>query len=302
MSSITGNRKTLRSVSLPSRIIINTMFTIYAVLCIGPLLLVLAGSLSNETDILTYGFNLIPKKISFTAYDFVIGNGREVVRAYLYTIFATVTGTLVGLLLTASLAYPISRKDFKYRNKFAFFVYFTMLFNGGLVPMYLVYTQLIPLKDNILALVLPNMIGAFNILLMRTFFVQNIPDAVVESAEIDGASIYRIFFTMVLPLSKPVLATVALFSAISYWNDFFRNMLFINDGSISNLQYLLYRITQQIQIMNQNPELSMRLGGSIPDETARMAMVIVTIGPIIFLYPFVQKYFIKGLVVGAVKG
>jgi putative aldouronate transport system permease protein len=137
---------------------------------------------------------------------------------------------------------------------------------------------------------------------MRTFFAQNIPDAVVESAEIDGASVYRIFLMIVLPLSKPALATVALFSGMSYWSNFFFNMLFINDGRINNLPYLLYRITQQIQVINQNPELAMRLGGSLPDETARMAMVIVTIGPIIFLYPFLQKYFIKGLVVGAVKG
>lgn len=302
MSSIAGKKRDLQSVSLPSRIIINTLFVIYAIVCVGPLLLVLSGSLSKESDILSYGFNLIPREISFSAYDFIIGNGSEVLRAYMYTIIATTTGTLAGLLMTAALAYPLSRKDFKYRNKFSFYVYFTMLFNGGLVPMYLVYTQLVPLKDSLLALIIPNMIGAFNVLLMRTYFVQNVPDAVVESAEIDGASIYRIFFTIVLPLSKPVLATVALFSAISYWNDFFRNMLFINDGNISNLQYLLYRITQQIQVMNQNPELSMRLGGSIPDETARMAMVIVTIGPIIFLYPFVQKYFIKGLVIGAIKG
>jgi putative aldouronate transport system permease protein len=264
--------------------------------------LVLAGSFSNESDILKYGFNFVPPEISLNAYRLILGNGSEVLKAYYYTILTTVIGTIVGLLLTASLAYPLSRKDFKYKNQFSFYVYFTMLFNGGMVTMYLVYTQLIPLRNTIFALIIPGLMGAFNVLLMRTFFAQNIPDAVVESAEIDGASVYRIFLMIVLPLSKPALATVALFSGMSYWNNFFFNMLFINDGRINNLPYLLYRITQQIQVINQNPELAMRLGGSLPDETARMAMVIVTIGPIIFLYPFLQKYFIKGLVVGAVKG
>jgi putative aldouronate transport system permease protein len=289
-------------ISLPSKIILHLAFVLYTILCIGPLLLVLAGSFSNESDILKYGFNFVPPEISLNAYRLILGNGSEVLKAYYYTILTTVIGTIVGLLLTASLAYPLSRKDFKYKNQFSFYVYFTMLFNGGMVTMYLVYTQLIPLRNTIFALIIPGLMGAFNVLLMRTFFAQNIPDAVVESAEIDGASVYRIFLMIVLPLSKPALATVALFSGMSYWNNFFFNMLFINDGRINNLPYLLYRITQQIQVINQNPELAMRLGGSLPDETARMAMVIVTIGPIIFLYPFLQKYFIKGLVVGAVKG
>ena len=300
--SLFGKTRSALQISLPSRLIINAMFTLYAIICIAPLLLVLAGSFSKEEDILTTGFTFFPRQLSLTAYRLIIGNGIEVLKAYYYSILSTVVGTVAGVTLTAALAYPISRKDFRYRNQIAFYVYFTMLFSGGMIPTYLVYTQLIPLRNTVYALIVPGLIGAFNILLMRTFFSQNIPDAVVESAEIDGASVYRIFFTMVIPLSKPAIATVALFTGISYWNNFFNNMLYITNGQIHNLPYLLYRITQQIQIINQNPELAARLGGSLPDETARMAMVIVSIGPIIFLYPFLQGYFVKGLVVGAVKG
>jgi putative aldouronate transport system permease protein len=285
-----------------SQIIINIIFVLYALACLCPILIIIAGSFSKESDILAFGYSIIPKTFSLNAYRFILGNGKEVANSYFYTILSTVVGTGVGLIVSAALAYPLARKDFKYRNGFSFYVYFTMLFNGGMVPLYLVYTRLIPVRDTALALIIPNMIGAFYVLLMRTFFVQNIPEAIVESAEIDGASTYRIFFTMILPLAKPVLATVALFSGVAYWNDFFRNMLLANNGTVNNLQYLLYRITQQIAVMDQNPEVARQLGGSIPDETARMAMIIILMGPIVFLYPSVQKYFIKGLTVGSVKG
>lgn len=282
--------------------IINLIFIIYSALCIGPLLLVLGCSFATESDVVSYGFSFIPRNFTLNAYRFIFGNGKELFQAYFYTVFSTVTGTVTGVIIMAALAYPISRKDFKAKNGFSFYVYLTMLFNGGMVPLYLVYTQLIPIRNTVLALILPNMIGGFYILLMRGYFAQNIPEAIVESAEMDGASTYRIFFTIVLPLSKPVLVTVGLFSAIAYWNDFFRNMLLANNGVINNLQYLLYRITVQIQVMNQNPAVAQSLGGSIPDETARMAMAILVVAPIAILFPFMQKHFVKGLTVGAVKG
>ena len=297
-SGIAYGRKT---VSI-SQIVINAVFMLYSVICVGPLLLVLGSSFSTESDVLSSGYRFIPLNFTLNAYKFIFGNGRELFQAYFYTVTATVAGTVAGVLIMAALAYPISRKDFGPRNKFSFYVYLTMLFNGGMVPLYLVYTQLIPIKNSILALIIPNMIGGFYILLMRGYFAQNIPDAVVESAEIDGASTYRIFFTIVLPLSKPILVTVGLFSAIAYWNDFFRNMLLANNGVINNLQYLLYRITLQIQVMNQNPDVVQSLGGSIPDETARMAMAILVVAPIALLFPFMQKHFVKGLIVGSVKG
>lgn len=295
----------INSISSGSELLIKIIFSVYSILCVFPLLLVLAVSFSSENAIAVSGYKIIPQEFSLRAYELLIGSGGKIGRAYATTIFTTLVGTFLAILISASLAYPISRKDFKYRNKFAFFVYFTMLFNGGMVPLYLVYTQLIPLKNSLLALIIPNMISAFYVLLMRTYFVQNIPDSIVESAEIDGASVYRIFFTIILPLAKPVLATVGLFTAMSYWNDFFRNMLFFFNDKVMNLQYLLYRIQQHIEFMSSNPEVASRMlanGGVIPNETARMAMVIITIGPIIFIYPFVQKYFVKGLTIGAVKG
>jgi putative aldouronate transport system permease protein len=285
--------------------ILNIVFAMYTIVCVFPLLLVFAVSFSDENTVTRSGYKIIPQAISTKAYEFILSNGVQILEGYWLTILSTVVGTTLSLLITASLAYPISRRDFKHRNKFAFYVYFTMLFNGGMIPLYLVYTQMIPLKNSIACLIIPNMISAFHVLLMRTNFAQNIPDSVVESAEIDGASVYRIFFTIVLPLSTPVLASIGLLTAISYWNDYFRNMLFVNDDSIANLQYLLYRIQQQVQFMNANPNAAQRIiesGSSLPNETARMAMVILAIGPIIFAYPFVQKYFVKGLTVGAVKG
>lgn len=171
---------------------------------------------------------------------------------------------------TAALAYPLSRQDFAYRNRFNFYVVFTMLFNGGMVPFYIVYSQLIPLENTLLALIIPNMISGFNVILMRTYFAQNIPDSVVEAAEIDGASIMTVFFRMILPLSKPVLATVGLFVGMSYWNDYFRCMLFVSNDDVMSLQYPLYRVQTEIQVMNTNPQLASHPGAAIPSDTARM--------------------------------
>ena len=292
----------MNSISFAGNITLNITFSIYAIVCIFPLLLVLAVSLSDEADIVDYGYRIIPKSISLISYQFILSSGDKILSAYGYTIVSTIAGTILALLITSSLAYPLSRKSFKYRNKFAFYVYFTMLFNGGMVPLYIVYTQIIPLKNSIYALIIPNLVSGFYVLLMRTYFSQNISDSIVESAEIDGASTFRIFFTMVLPLAKPVLATVGLFTAMGYWNNYFRNLLFVYDDRVMNLQYLLFRMQSEIEVMNTDPQLIVELGKYIPQETSRMAMVILTIGPIIFLYPFLQRYFIKGLTIGSVKG
>lgn len=283
-------------------IAINTLLVFYSLICIFPLIVVLVISFTDEAAIATNGYQLIPAKTSLVAFEYLSGNLHQILNGYGITLFSTAMGTILSILITAAFAFPISRQSFKYRNRFAFYVYFTMLFNGGTVPYYIIYTQVIPLKNTIWSLILPNMVGGFNILLMRTYFRQNIPDEIVEAAQIDGAGDIRVFSTIVMPLAKPVLATIGLLSAIGYWNDYFRNMLFIFDDSIMNLQYLLYRIQVQLNVINTNPEIAMRLGGAIPQETVRMAMVLVTIGPIIFLYPFLQKYFVKGLTIGAVKG
>lgn len=295
-------KKNYKDLPPAANITVNALLVLYSLLCIFPLLVVLIISFTDESAIATNGYQLIPAKTSMVAFEYLSGNLHQILRGYGVTLFSTAVGTLLSILITAAFAFPISRQSFKYRNRFAFYVYFTMLFNGGTVPYYIIYTQVIPLKNTIWSLIIPNMVGGFNILLMRTYFKQNIPDEIVEAAQIDGAGDIRVFSTIVMPLAKPVLATIGLLSAIGYWNDYFRNMLFIFDDSIMNLQYLLYRIQVQLNVINTNPEIAMRLGGAIPQETVRMAMVLVTIGPIIFLYPFLQKYFVKGLTIGAVKG
>jgi len=203
-------------------------------------------------------------------------------------------------------SYPISRKSFKYRNFFSFFIFFTMLFQGGLVPWYILYTKYLGLKNNLIALVMPAVMNAFYVLITKTFFSLNIPDSVLEAARIDGASEFNIFFTIVIPMSKPVIATIALFASLNYWNDWYLCLLFINNPKFYNLQYSMYQALRSLQFLTSS--LATASGNTssalanVPGETLRMAMAIIGIGPIVFAYPFFQKYFIKGLTIGAVKG
>jgi putative aldouronate transport system permease protein len=228
-----------------------------------------------------------------------------IIRAYGVTILATVAGGLGGLLLTSLLAYPISRNDLPLRKTLSFYIFFTLLFNGGLVPWYLVFTHIFNVKDTIWALIMPGLLlNGFFVLIMRTFFQTTIPMAVIESAYMDGAGEFRIFFQIVLRLSTPVLATIGLFVTIAYWNDWFNSLVFINDYKYYSLQYLLNKILLNIQFLAQNTQNNnaAQLIAQLPTETVRMAMAVIGVGPIIFAYPFFQKYIIKGLTVGAVKG
>lgn len=288
------------SVSSGVNLVLNIFFILYSAICTLPLLLVLAVSFSTEKDIVLGGYRLIPETFTFEAYKAIFEGSNKIFNAYATTIIVTIVGVVVGVFITAMTAYPLSRKNLKYRNKISFYLYFTSLFNGGLVPWYLVYTQLLPLRNTILALIIPNMIGAFNIIIMRTYFNNNIHDSLIESARIDGASETRTFFTIVLPLATPVLATIGLFTSLGYWNDFFRPLIFISEDKFINLQYLLYKIQSNIEFINTNPEYFGKV--HVPSETARMAMVIMAVGPIVFVYPFLQRYFIKGLTIGSVKG
>ncbi|WP_331710602.1 carbohydrate ABC transporter permease [Paenibacillus elgii] len=211
------------------------------------------------------------------------------------------------MIIMAMYAYPISRRDFPHKNVFSFFMFFTMLFNGGLVPWYLVYTQMLNFKNTLLALILPLLVSAFFVLMLRTFFSGTIPPALIESAKIDGAGEFRIFAQIILPLSLPVLATVSLFQTLNYWNDWFTSLVFITGSKNVNLQYLMYKTMLDIQFLTSNTQALQAInqsggGLNLPTETVRMAMAVLGIGPIVFAYPFFQKYFVKGLTVGAVKG
>ncbi|MFC3787507.1 carbohydrate ABC transporter permease [Paenibacillus sp. GCM10012307] len=275
-----------------------------SVMCILPVILMAVSSITDEKTIYTKGYSFIPEKFSFEAYQFIWQDADRILHAYGITILITLIGTLSGLIITALLAYPLSRKDMPLNRFFSLFVFFTMLFNGGLVPTYLVYTQLFDLKNTLLALIVPALLmNAFYIMLMRTFFKTSIPDALIEAAKIDGAGEFFIFLRIVLPLSLPILATVALFQTINYWNDWFNGMVYVTDSKLYSLQNLLNRILLDIQfIANSNFGSQAELAADLPMESVRMALAVIGVLPILIAYPFFQKYFVKGLTIGAVKG
>ncbi|MFC5530680.1 carbohydrate ABC transporter permease [Cohnella yongneupensis] len=296
------------SISPLANVIVHGFFWLYSLACVLPVLLVIVVSLSNEDSVLLHGYQFFPEKFSGFAYEFLFrDNWLSIVKAYGYSTFITVAGTLVGVIMMALFAYPISRKDFPARKAFTFYVFFTMLFSGGLVPFYLTYVQYLDLKDSLLALIIPLLISPFFVLLMKTFFTSSIPSEVLESATIDGAGEFRIFWGIVLPLSLPVLATVALFTTLTYWNDWFLSMIFITTEDKISLQYLMYKTMLNIQYLTSNPNATQSISASggllnLPSETVRMAMCVVGIGPMMLAYPFFQRFFVKGLTVGAVKG
>jgi ABC-type sugar transport system, permease component len=286
---------------------VNIVFILYTILCIIPILLLLMVSFSSEDAVMREGYKFIPSVFDTGAYDFLFEDFRQVARSYGITISVTVIGTVLSMVMVAMYAYPISRRDFPHARFFTFIVFFTMLFGGGLVPWYLVYVQLLGLKNTLWSLIMPLLIPAFWVLVTRTFFATSVPSAVLESARIDGAGEIRIFFQIVMPLSLPVLATVALFQTVTYWNDWFLSLVFITNNENVSIQYLMYKTMQNVQYLAQNSQAMqalMQAGAYIrfPAETMRMAMAVVGIGPIVLAYPFFQKYFIKGLTVGAVKG
>lgn len=290
----------IKNESMLFKIFVNTIFILFCLGCILPLILVFGISISDELAIAANGYHIIPKKISFEAYRYIFSGSNSLLSAYKVTIFVTVAGTMLSLLLTSMFAYPLSRKDLKYRNSIALYVFFPMLFNGGLVPFYILVSRYLHLKDSIFVLIIPYLVGSWYVLLMRNYF-KTVPDSVIESAKIDGAGEFRIFFRIVLPLSLPALATIGLFTTLAYWNDWWLALLFIEKRSLMPLQYTLQSILLNIEVLINNVK-TRDSAIKIPAETARMAMVILAIGPVIFAYPFYQKYFIKGLTVGSIKG
>ncbi|MGM0753126.1 MAG: carbohydrate ABC transporter permease [Bacillota bacterium] len=276
----------------------------FAFLCIFPFLYVIIISLSNEQSLAENGYQLIPEQWSLEAYKYLWEMKTQVIRAYGVTILVTVLGTFISVTVIALYAYAISRKQFVFRKQFTFIAFFTMLFSGGMVPFYIVMTQFLDLKNSMWALILPMAVNAFYIIIMRTFFLRSVPEAILESARIDGAGEWRIFLTIVLPLSVPGIATIALFNTLAYWNDWFNALLFIDDPNLIPLQSLLMRIENNMDFIKQNAMLSNQNSSileSIPQDSARMAMVVIATLPIALSYPFFQKYFIKGLTIGGVK-
>lgn len=302
--AVPRKKRDFHNLSKPWNVVFNFIAGIFSFLCIFPFLFVVIISFTDENVLARDGYRLIPAKWSLGAYRYVFESGDLLLRSYGVTIFITVIGTLISLLFIALYAYAISRKSFRYRNFFAFFAFFTMLFNGGLVPTYIIVTQLLGLKDTIWALIMPLAMNAFYVMILRTFYSTSVPDAIIESGKIDGAGEFRIFLKLVLPLSLPGLATIALFSTLGYWNDWFNALLYIDTPNLVPLQSMLMRIETSMQFIlqnSQNSSLSLEALRSMPQDTSRMAMVVLATGPIVFAYPFFQRYFIQGLTIGAVK-
>ena len=299
------NKYEKNSVSKPVNIILNIIFIVNVILCLSPIVLVFMVSITDESMINKFGYSFLPEKFSLQAYSYIFNDSGQIIRSYMISIFITIAGTALSVLVTALYAYPISRKDFRFKNIFAFIIFFTMLFNGGLVPWYMVYANLLQLKDSFAVLILPGMLSAMNVLMVRTFFSNSLPDSIIESAKIDGAGEFRIFFSIVIRLSTPVLATIGLFNTLHYWNDWFNALMFISDKNKMPLQYLLYKVQSSIEILNEINNTTGQGAGSLaqlPNQSTRMALCIVTIGPVILAYPFFQKYYVKGLTIGAIKG
>lgn len=276
--------------------------SVLAILCFIPFIMILTGSLTEENTIVREGYKLIPNHLSFESYAYIFKAPGQILKAYQITLLVTIIGTAAGLFLTAMTAYVLQRKDFKYRNAFAFYFFFTTLFSGGLVPWYILIIKYLSLKNSLLALILPLLLNVFYIIIMRSFMSSTIPDAISESAKIDGAGDFRIFLSIILPLSKPGLATIGLFIALNYWNDWYHALLFIEKESLYPLQYFLYNILNSINFANSSAAQSGVAVVAMPKESFKLAMTVVATGPIILLYPFVQKYFVQGITVGAVKG
>ena len=281
--------------------IFTAIIVVFALVCLVPFVLVISSSFTSETSIIQNGYNLIPKQFSLDAYKLLF-RSNTMGPAYMVTIFITVVGTILSMLISSAAGYALSCKQFYYRGKVAFFIYFTMLFSGGLVPTYLWVTKYLHLTDSIWSLILPSMVNPWNLLLLRNFF-NGIPESLSESARIDGANDLVILFKIILPISLPGLATVGLFYALAYWNEWYKALLYIRDSHKYPLQYLIMQIQRNIQFVQQNAALGgAATEGIVPAYSSQMATAVVTIGPIILLYPLLQKYFVKGLTVGSVKG
>ncbi|QGR00091.1 carbohydrate ABC transporter permease [Paenibacillus psychroresistens] len=281
------------------QIISYTIVALIALFCLLPFIVLVAGSLSSESAVLKSGYWFWPREFSLYAYKFIFRYPAEVLNAFRLSILVTVIGTLVSLFISTMAAYVLYRREVKFRNTLAFFLFFTTLFNGGLAPFYMWITSSLHLKNTFLVLVLVPMFNVMYVLILRSFIRSSIPEALVESAKIDGAGDFRIFMQLILPLSKPALASIGLFTGLAYWNDWWTSMMFTDKAAYVTLQYLLYKMLSSI---NLSAAFSSHSTLIQPKETFKLALTVITTLPIAIVFPFVQKYFVKGVTIGAVKG
>jgi putative aldouronate transport system permease protein len=284
------------------QMIITAVMIIISLICIIPFILLISSSITSEEMLVKNGYSFWPKKLDLSAYKYLLFGSSAVLRGYAISILVTVSGTLLSLLLTIMFAYPLSRKDLPGRNVFAFFIFFTMLFNGGLVPTYIMWTQLFHIKNTIWALIFPNLLmNAFNVIMMRTYFMTNIPEEVIEAARIDGSGEFRILFGIIVPMALPIIITITLLVGLGYWNDWLNGLYYINNDKYYSIQVLLTKMLENVEMVKK----ASSAGAStmkMPSTSIRMAVAVIGALPVLVVYPFFQKYFVKGIVIGAVKG
>ena len=301
------NMNRLNRISPTSNVLFNILFLVLALMCFLPIIFIFIISITKNDVLRTQGYQLYvtAETASFDAYTFLWNQKHVILNALVVSVKVTVIGTVLGVMLTCLMGYVLSRKEHKLNGFLTMLVFIPMVFGGGLASSYVVNTQILGLRDNLWVLILPLAVSSFNVTIARTFFRTTIPDSIIESAKIDGASQWTVFFRIVLPISKPVLATIALFLAFGYWNDWYQSMLYINDTSLKSLQATLDSMQKSLEYLTKNPSAGMTsadLKKAMPEEAVRMAIAFVVAVPIACIYPFFQKYFISGLTVGAVKG
>lgn len=284
----------------------NLAMALVALIMVIPFILLVMSSLTSNNEITLHGYTFFPKEFSLEAYQYIWNERTQIFKAYGITILVTILGTAVGLCLTILYAYALSQPAFPGKTFFAFYLFFTMLFNGGLVPTYIMYTRYLHIKNTLWALIIPGLLmSAFNVILVRTFLQNNVPLSLLEAARIDGAGEFKIFRKVVLPLAKPIIATVGLFIGVAYWNDWTNGLYYVTDAKLFSVQQMLNNMLKNIEYLSQNPNSQINtsnMAASIPQASVRMAIALVGILPILVIYPFVQKYFVKGIAIGAVKG
>ena len=288
--------------TIPFHIVKAVLLTILSILCVLPFIVIISGSLTDNLTILRDGFSIFPRNLTIESYRTIFRSPAGIIQAYKMNFYYTFMGTALGLLVITLTAYVISRKDFKYRNHVSFLIYFTTIFGGGMIPWYMMYTNVLNLRGTTLAIWFPALMSPFRVILMRTVITGSVPDAVVESAKIDGAGHWIIFWRIVLPVLGPGLATVGLFQALGYWNDWYRSSMFSTSSETWSLQFYLYDMVNSTLAMRQMAQNVNINTADLPTQTVKLAMAVVATGPVLLFYPFVQRYFVKGITIGAVKG
>jgi len=289
-----------RLMSFIGRFSVHFALIFFSLCCLIPLIIIISASFTDEIALTREGYTLFPSMFSTRAYELIFKNPRAIIQAYAVTIFVTVVGTVIALTLMSLLAYALSRKEFVLRKPLSFFVFFTMLFNGGIVPYYILMTQYLRVQDTLFALLLPYFVVVFYVLILRTYFAA-LPEELFDAARVDGAGEWRIFFSIVLPLAKPALATIGLFTALNYWNDWTTSLYFIRDSDLYPLQYLLYIIQSNARAMQIQSSVGNITVGDVPTQSARMAMAVLATGPAAVFFLFFQRYLIRGITLGSFK-